>query len=415
MEKLSNPLWEQYPNKYWDINDYSRLVTPRQNIHLPVYRWYSFKHSFSRNLVHNIIKGLKVSGDDLVLDPFCGAGTTILACKELGINGIGLDLMPLSVFITNTKIGSFDKDEVKYYLSHLPTPKESAQVPDYYEENLAKYFPKINLTEATYLNYYIEGISHQPTRDLFKLALFSILEEISYSRKDGAFIRIIKDKRPKETFRAFKEKITMFLSDLDFLNSLPKVHSYASIGDARKTKLENGSISAVITSPPYPNRHDYTRIYFLELMFGFYRNSDEIKSLRYELLRSHVEAREKYKAFNYVKPEELATIIEKLKCADLPNRNVINLVESYFKDMHIFLREMMRVLTNEGTVSLVIGDSRYGGINVPAGEIIIDIAKKIGFDLTRNIVARDKGNSPQQMGRYGKSLSKESVITLKKS
>jgi hypothetical protein len=240
------------------------------------------------------------------------------------------------------------------------------------------------------------------------------MEEISYARKDGAFVRIVKNKVTKDPLKAFNEKISLFIQDIDFLNSLPVTSSIAKISDARKTGLRNGSITSVITSPPYPNRHDYTRIYYLELMMGFYSDPNDIKNLRYDLIRSHVEAREKYKVKDYIPPDHLVNIIEKMKKIDLPNRNVISLVEGYFKDMHIFLQEMERVLKSEGTVSVVIGDSRYGGINVPAGELLIEIANNIGLDLTENIVARDKGNSPQQMGKFGKTLSKESIITLKK-
>jgi len=43
----------------------------------------------------------------------------------------------------------------------------------------------------------------------------------------------------------------------------------------------------IITSPPYANRYDYTRIYSLELCFHFVKNSVELKNIRFEILRSH--------------------------------------------------------------------------------------------------------------------------------
>lgn len=399
---------------YWETSDYAKLVTPVQNMHLPVYRWYSFKHSFSRNLVKDLIKRLNLTNDDTVLDPFCGAGTTLLACKEIGINATGLDLMPLSVFISNAKIGNYDKQIIRNYSEKINFPDNFKIKFCKYFEDISKYFPEDNLKKAFYLKEYIENIDDNTSRDLFNLAFLSIMEEISYARKDGAFVRIVKNKVTKDPLKAFNEKISLFIQDIDFLNSLPVTSSIAKISDARKTGLRKGSITSVITSPPYPNRHDYTRIYYLELMMGFYSDPNDIKNLRYGLIRSHVEAREKYKVKDYIPPDQLVNIIEKMKKIDLPNRNVISLVEGYFKDMHIFLQEMERVLKFEGTVSVVIGDSRYGGINVPAGELLIEIANNIGLDLTENIVARDKGNSPQQMGRFGKTLSKESIITLKK-
>jgi DNA modification methylase len=416
VQKSEYGLYSAYVNcnKYLEISDYAKLVTPLQNLHLPVYRWFSFKHSFSRNLVIDLIKRLNLTSDDTVLDPFIGSGTTLLACKEMGINAIGLDLMPLSVFISNVKIGNYDKRIVEKHLQKIDFPEKFVIKSEKYSKDISKYFPKDNLRKAAYLKEYIDCIDDKATRDLLNLAFLSIMEEISYARKDGAFVRIVKDKVTKDPLKAFNDKVLLYMHDIDFLNLLPVTQSYAKECDARDTGLEESSITSVITSPPYPNRHDYTRIYYLELVMGFYSDPSDIKKLRYSLIRSHVEAREKYKTEDYTPPANLVNIVEKMKRIDLPNRNVIGLVEGYFKDMHIFLQEMKRILRPDGTISLVIGDSRYGGINVPAGELVIEIAKKVGFDMLENVVARDKGNSPQQMGKFGKTLSKESVIILKK-
>jgi DNA modification methylase len=413
-EKPQRSLTDPNSNNYWDLSDFSKLVTPLQNKHLPVYRWYSFKHSFSRNLVHNLIESLNLTENDIVLDPFCGAGTTLLACKEKGIRAIGLDLMPLSVSISNAKVGSYSVKKIEHYLKHLDDLHPFMGDLSTSFQRISKYFPPENLELALSLKYFIEKINDRSTRVLFRAALMSIMEEISYARKDGAFVRMVKNKKTNETIDSFRRKISLFMDDIPFLNALPKTHARARLGDARNTKLPAGSISAVITSPPYPNRHDYTRIYYLELIMGFYQDYEEIKRLRYELIRSHVEAREKYESVGYKQPQELSMIIDKLKAKNLPNRNVISLVEGYFEDMHIFLAEMKKVLKDNGNLCIVIGDSRYGGISVPAGEIVIEIARNLGFELIRNTLARDKGNSPQQMGTFGKVLSKESIIILKK-
>ena len=49
-----------------------------------------------------------------------------------------------------------------------------------------------------------------------------------------------------------------------------------------------GHFDAVVTSPPYANRYDYTRTYALELAYLGY-NSESLKKLRQTLLSATVE------------------------------------------------------------------------------------------------------------------------------
>lgn len=401
---------------YQEISEYSKLVTPMQNKHLPVYSWYNYKHSFSRNLVWSVIDTLGLDKDDLVLDPFCGAGTTLLASKQKGIPSVGFDLMPLSVLISNVKVGKYDETEVRDKLKKMIVETKDAKQAkgNSLKLRLDKYFPRGELNRLLRLREAINHIDDLNMRSLFLLGMLSIVEDASYTRKDGAFIRTVKDKLTKPVMYAFTEKMALILHDLSYLNSLPEVSSRADLSDARSTHLKDKSVSAVITSPPYPNRHDYTRIYYLELMLGFFDDYDSVKRLRYELLRSHVEAREKYVAEGYNYPEGLEKILADLRKKDLPNRNIIDLVDGYFKDMYVWLNEMHRVLSPEGTINIIIGDARYGGISIPAGSLVKKIGDDIGFEHVKTIKARDKGNSPQQMGKFGKSVSLESIISLKR-
>ncbi len=42
---------------------------------------------------------------DIVLDPFCGSGTTIIQANELGIHAIGIDISVFNSLITEVKVG----------------------------------------------------------------------------------------------------------------------------------------------------------------------------------------------------------------------------------------------------------------------------------------------------------------------
>jgi DNA methylase len=45
---------------------------------------------------------------DIVLDPFCGSGTTLVQANELGIHGIGIDISKFNALISNIKVQDVD-------------------------------------------------------------------------------------------------------------------------------------------------------------------------------------------------------------------------------------------------------------------------------------------------------------------
>jgi hypothetical protein len=45
---------------------------------------------------------------DIVLDPFCGSGTTLAQSNELGLHAIGIDVSSFNAFISNCKVADYD-------------------------------------------------------------------------------------------------------------------------------------------------------------------------------------------------------------------------------------------------------------------------------------------------------------------
>ena len=83
-----------------------------------VHDWYRFVLSFPPHLVQAYVARFGIRGSETVLDPFCGAGTTLVECKKLGISGLPLfqadgaprtPMRELSGFITAVALGRPNK------------------------------------------------------------------------------------------------------------------------------------------------------------------------------------------------------------------------------------------------------------------------------------------------------------------
>ena len=441
-----------------DENLSRKLVSFQANKNHSIFRWFKFKEAYSFDLIQYLFNKYQFRRGK-ILDPFAGIGTTLFSCSELGFDSLGIELLPLGEHIVNSGLlaRNGNKKEIINILKDWKDKK-------YWDkEGKQKEFIVLPITEFAYP----EETEHKIKRYLFEIekenkyikdflffVLICILEDISFTRKDGQYLRWdSRSKRSRGSKLFKKRKILSFDEAINFKFSeiINDMSSYQISLDFKSgesntrahkgeislltgsslellTTLDSGMFTGLITSPPYCNRYDYTRTYALELaLLGV--TDEHIKSLRQDMLSCTVENREKdLFAFNpkWKKAIEicdnnklLQSILEYLEFKksnkQLNNNGIVQMVRGYFYEMACIIQESYRVLDKNSYFIMVNDNVRYAGISISVDLILSSIAEEIGFNVNDILILPNgKGNSSQQMGNFGRDILRKCVYVWKK-
>lgn len=470
-------LYARYADKIIINSELSRsLVSFQANKNAPFYRWFKYKEAFSSELVLHLLNNFKQERNIIprVLDPFVGAGITLTTAAQEGCRATGIELLPVGISIIKARKVA-DRISIKLYAQYLK--KLVAFLESRTQPESGYRFPHITIThgafpqetEAAISAYigYVDRIKDEDVKYLFWFACFSILEDVSFTRKDGQYLRW--DSRSGRTLKsnfnkgrihdfntAVIEKLNIMLEDIKQRNgSIFSRYTKIITGTCleKLLNLDDASFDLIITSPPYCNRYDYTRTYALELAFLNHRDND-IKHLRQTLLSATVENKTKkhwlfemyderhqnarYEAAvdafrgqhalrevlsHLYEARELDKLDRKSKDksriaeakARLNNPNVPNMVEHYFFEMSFIIHELARVLAPNGKIFMVNDNVQYIGEEVPVDLILSDFASSAGLAVDCIwVLPKGKGNTSQQMGTYGRTELRKCVYVWHK-
>jgi DNA modification methylase len=433
------------------------LVSFQANKIAPFYRWLKYKEAFSSEFVCYVLNRFCPQEGSLprVLDPFAGAGTTLTTATKCGWRATGIELLPVGtaamkarVFADTVDLKRFDASLRKFHKIKLNRSKPKWQFPHLRITNGA-FRLKTQQSLERYVDF-VNRIGDDQVRHLFWFAALSILEDISFTRKDGQYLRwdARSGRRLKSNFdkgnildfeTAILSKLDVLRRDLQQRNGGAFSRNVEIMEGSCLDKmhdLPDSSIDLVITSPPYCNRYDYTRTYALELAFmGF--DEERLKDLRQNLLSATVENKSKRKALasdyarrgkasefeqaimvfdsQEVLNQSLGILKEARERRELNNSNIPTMVENYFFEMNLVVRQIARVLKSKGRVVLVNDNVQYHGLELPVDLILSDFAEHAGLTVEAIwVLSRGKGNSSQQMGTHGRNELRKCVYVWSK-
>ena len=357
----------------------------------PIHGWFWYKEGYAPELVKYCLDDCRAKS---VLDPFCGAGTTLLTAKENGIPSAGVDASSLAAFVSRTKTDDYDESHLESALAFLERRLEPAPPGarwDFELFDIRAAFPKRNLNEILSLRHAIEQEDGR-VRNLLLLALLSVIPQASLVMKDGGVLKIMKGKRALPAKEIFRRRLKRMVSDLrsQKKGNAPEVF----LGDARALDIPGETFDSVVTSPPYLNNIDYSKIYGLELSLLSMSRS-EAEEVRMRAVRSFIG---KDMSVQEMPPE----------VGEIGYR--IPIIGTYFRDMASAISEMFRVLRSGGRAYIVVSNSVIHDNHVIVDELFAQMGERLGFSGSEIIVGAERIADV----RPQKVRTRESIVVLRK-
>jgi len=396
-------------------NGVANKLSPQDS---PVHSWYRFVLSFPPHLVRDYLTRFNAGPSSIVLDPFCGTGTTLVEAKKLGIASVGIEAHPMAHFAAVTKT-NWEPDpehltnharQVAAYTRTLLDQDGLGDFPLHGNGHGSRQLLALPAqADALLLG---ESISPLPLHKTLRLvsalrhlndpalsfhenlalanALVFSISNLHFGPEVG--VRDIKSDAP--VVAPWMQAVRNIASHLAQYGRLAEVPSTVLLGDAREVDqlLDPGTIDIVFTSPPYPNEKDYTRTTRLEtVLLGFLSNKPELRELKQTLVRSNT--RNVYKSDHddewIASFPEIAEIAERIETRRLQlgktsgfERLYHRVALLYFGGMARHLDSLRSCLRPGAHLGYVVGDqASYLRVKIPTGVLLARLAQSLGYEL----------------------------------
>ncbi|MFC5501316.1 DNA methyltransferase [Lysinimonas soli] len=399
----------------------------RDSPELPFQGWRRFKEAFAPELVARAIEECELTVQ-AVVDPFCGSGTTALTAQFLGAHPVSVEINPYLADLAEAKLATYDLAAVEADFREAiresvtaEIEREAARLPPTFREPGKKgrwIFKAETADQILGLRVAIERLEEPSHRRLFKALLGGVLVDVSNTRISGKGRRYRQNwahrqASPAELLAAFESRTSLALRDLRQFGQRPG-RSYQLVrDDSRAVTYEPDTFELSVFSPPYPNSFDYTDVYNIELwMLGYLESFEDNGRLRRSTLSSHVQVGRAFAAAPVGSDHLLETLSALNDRRDaLWDPRIADMVGAYFSDLLSVTDNVAKAMKRRGEIWMIVGDSRYAGVDVPVATIMAELAPAIGLSVLRMEASRSMRASPQQGGA---EILPETLLVLKR-
>ena len=383
---------------------------------------HEYRGKFFPQLVRALMNVARLPKDAIVLDPMCGSGTTLVEAQLSGRRCYGLDINPLSVFVSNVKCAALKLRALGLVTAYdtlrkeldTPTsagPECSAYLSDDDRDYLERWFAPRTLRELDRVESAIRRLPMALLRNFYCVCLSNILRGVSWQKNDDLRVR------REMTNLAAGETIARFLTEA--LRSTKTVAAFIAergpmaasdpvVREADARLAANvlpklvGKVDAVITSPPYATALPYVDTDRLSLIYLGLLTRDGHRALdtmmignREVTTRGRAECWAFYEANKALLPRHTRSLIERVDrlnkdgSVGFRRRNLSALLSKYFFDMRETMQQAHALLRPGSTMFLVIGNNRTtaGGrpVEIRTADHLGRIADSLGFRIASSL------------------------------
>jgi adenine-specific DNA methylase len=197
-------------------------------------------------------------------------------------------------------------------------------------------------------------------------------------------------------------------SDLEATDACPPAEVFVHCGDSRTLSAKLllnaplGGFDAVITSPPYPTEHDYTRNSRLELAYlECVRDKTSLREVKRGMVRSHTKGiyntdTDDMQVRDYERLQRIVRRIENKVARKIAKKAASDksrdcgferlygkVTQEYFGGMRRHFRAVRPLLKVSARCAYIVGDqSSYFQVKIPTAELLGEIAITEGFEVT---------------------------------
>ncbi len=402
----------------------------------PVDSWYRYYAGYSASFVEQALTDLAESAE-LVLDPWNGTGTTTVVAASKNIPAIGFDVNPALVVVSRARLlGAgvwasidplghdvvahaadieLDDDPLRFWF----TPRAAGSI-----RALQQSVHRLLVHSGTASQPAYEGASGMSTLAAFFYTVLFRTVRVLIAPRAGTnptwWKRVEEpdrlDPSREEIVTQFRESATELAVGLHRDNYDGGVDVRVDLGDSRRLPVDDSSVDAVVSSPPYCTRIDYgvaTRPELAVLGAG----EQDIKLLRDQMVGTPTMTRE-HGAPDQWGPTATAFLAGVAAHASKASGGYYtSYFRQYYAGMWSSLGELRRVMRERAPAVLVVQDNYYKDRHNDTAKILGEMAIALGFESADRHdfpVTRSRASMNPRTRQYRtKASAVESILVLR--